>query len=103
STLSPYTTLFRSRFHDENSYYSSIGRKMARRQQLASPVSEFLGVIMVAIILLYGGNLVINEDPSFTAGTFIAYIAVFSQVMRPAKALTSSFANIHAGIAAGER
>lgn len=97
------TGFVKQRFHDENSYYSSIGRKMARRQQLASPVSEFLGVIMVAIILLYGGNLVINEDPSFTAGTFIAYIAVFSQVMRPAKALTSSFANIHAGIAAGER
>src|SRR5690606_19304368 len=48
-------------------------------------------------------NLVINEDPSFTAGTFIAYIAMFSQVMRPAKALTSSFGNIHSGIAAGER
>ena len=97
------TGFVKKRFHDENSYYSSIGRKMARRQQLASPVSEFLGVIMVAVILLYGGNLVINEDPSFTAGTFIAYIAMFSQVMRPAKALTSSFGNIHSGIAAGER
>lgn len=97
------TGFVKRRFHDENSYYSNIGRKMARRQQLASPVSEFLGVIMVAVILLYGGNLVINEDPSFTAGTFIAYIAMFSQVMRPAKALTSSFGNIHSGIAAGER
>ena len=93
----------KKRFDDENNYYSTIGRKMARRQQLASPVSEFLGVIMVAIILLYGGNLVINEDPSFTAGTFIAYIAMFSQVMRPAKALTNSFSGIHSGIAAGER
>lgn len=93
----------KSRFNDENSYYSNIGRQMARRQQLASPVSEFLGVIMVAVILLYGGNLVINEDPSFSAGTFIAYIAMFSQVMRPAKALSNSFSNIHSGIAAGER
>src|SRR5690606_16809185 len=74
-----------------------------RRQQLSAPVSEFLGVIMVAIILLYGGNLVINEDPSFTAGTFIAYIAMFSQVMRPAKAISSSFSGIHSGLAAGER
>src|SRR5690606_31432876 len=97
------TGFVKQRFHDENSYYSSIGRKMARRQQLASPVSEFLGVIMVAVIMLYGGNLVINEDPSFTAGSFIAYIAMFSQVMRPAKALTTSFGNIHSGIAAGER
>lgn len=93
----------KKRFNEENAYYSNIGRRMARRQQLGSPVSEFLGVIMVAVILLYGGNLVINGDQSFTAGTFIAYIAIFSQVMRPAKALTDSFTNIHSGIAAGER
>src|SRR5690606_9565943 len=97
------TSFVKKRFDDENVYYSKIGRRMVRRQQLASPVSEFLGVLMVAIILLYGGNLVINKDPSFTAGTFITYIAIFSQVMRPAKALTSSFSNIHSGIAAGER
>jgi len=94
---------FKKRFNEENAYYSNIGRRMARRQQLGSPVSEFLGVIMVAVILLYGGNLVINGDQNFTAGTFIAYIAIFSQVMRPAKALTDSFTNIHSGIAADER
>ena len=93
----------KKRFNEENAYYSNIGRRMARRQQLGSPVSEFLGVIMVAVILLYGGNLVINGDQNFTAGAFIAYIAIFSQVMRPAKALTDSFTNIHSGIAAGER
>jgi len=93
----------KKRFNEENAYYSNLGRRMARRQQLGSPVSEFLGVIMVAVILLYGGNLVINGDQNFTAGTFIAYIAIFSQVMRPAKALTDSFTNIHSGIAAGER
>src|SRR5690606_10623496 len=93
----------KKRFNEENAYYSNIGRRMDKRQQLGSPVSEFLGVIMVAVILLYGGNLVINGDQTFTAGTFIAYIAIFSQVMRPAKALTDSFANIHSGIAAGER
>src|SRR5690606_41093833 len=54
-------------------------------------------------VLFRSGNLVINGDQSFTAGTFIAYIAIFSQVMRPAKALTDSFTNIHSGIAAGER
>jgi len=93
----------KKRFNEENAYYSNLGRRMARRQQLGSPVSEFLGVIMVAVILLYGGNLVINGDQNFTAGAFIAYIAIFSQVMRPAKALTDSFTNIHSGIAAGER
>src|SRR5690606_38749060 len=93
----------KKRFNEENAYYSNIGRRMARRQQLGSPVSEFSGVIMVAVILLYGGNLVINGDQSFTAGTFIAYIAIFSQLMRPAQSFTDSFNHIHSGIADGER
>lgn len=97
------TNYIKKRFDDENTRYSDIGRSMARRQQLGSPVSETMGVIMVAIIVLYGGSLVIKGDSSLTAANFIAYIAIFSQVMRPAKALTDSFANIHSGIAAGER
>lgn len=97
------TNYIKNRFNDENVYYSNIGKSMARRQQLGSPVSETLGVAMVAIIVLYGGGLVITGDSSLTAANFIAYIAIFSQVMRPAKALTDSFANIHSGIAAGER
>src|SRR5690606_7151186 len=91
------------RFNDENVRFSKIGRRMVRRQQLGSPVSEFLGVIMVTIIVLYGGYLVINQDSALDATKFIAYIAIFSQVMRPAKALTDSFSNINSGIAAGER
>ena len=97
------TEYIKKRFNDENKHYSDIGKAMARRQQLGSPVSEFLGVIMVAIIVMYGGYLVINKESELAAADFIAYIAIFSQVMRPAKALTESFANIHSGIAAGER
>jgi len=62
-----------------------------------------LGVVMVAVILLYGGKLVLSGSGELSAATFIGYIALFSQVMRPAKALTDSFANVHSGIAAGER
>src|SRR5690606_34293827 len=97
------TGFVKDRFHNENSYYAKIMRRMVRRQQLGSPVSELLGVIMVAIILLYGGHLVLTGQGELKASEFIAYIALFSQVMRPAKALTDSFANIHHGLAAGER
>lgn len=93
----------KDRFDNENNTYSKISRRMVRRQQLGSPVSEFLGVTMVAIILLYGGHLVLNEDGGLEATEFIAYVALFSQVMRPAKALTDSFSNINSGIAAGDR
>lgn len=93
----------KNRFNNESSYYSKVMRRMVRKQQMGSPVSELMGVIMVAIILLYGGNLVLNGEGDLTASQFIGYIAIFSQVMRPAKALTDSFSNVHNGIAAGER
>lgn len=97
------TAFIKNKFNRENTHYSQINRRMVRRQQLGSPVSEFLGVAMVAVILLYGGHLVLSGDDSLEATAFIAYIALFSQVMRPAKALTDAFSNINAGLAAGER
>ena len=93
----------KDRFDKENSTYSNINRSMAKRQQLASPVSEFLGVSMVVGIVLYGGTLVISKQGGLKAEDFILYIAIFSQVMRPAKAISDSFSNINQGLAAGER
>jgi len=97
------TEMIKDKFHGENVRFSSLGKKMAKRQQLSSPVSEFLGVAMVSGIVLYGGSLIINNQSELSASDFIAYIALFSQVMRPAKALTNSFSSIHSGLAAGER
>ncbi|MEO8887421.1 MAG: ABC transporter ATP-binding protein [Mucilaginibacter sp.] len=91
----------KNKFNDENKNYSRIIRSMAKRQQLASPVSESLGIMMVTGIVLYGGSLVDKNllDPS----VFIGFVAIFSQVLRPAKAISDAFSNIHSGIAAGER
>lgn len=97
------TEYVKDRFHRENVAYSNLNRKMARRQQLASPVSEFLGVMMVAGIVYFGGSLVLTGESSLTSSEFIAYIAVFSQVTRPAKALSDAFSAIHTGLAAGKR
>jgi subfamily B ATP-binding cassette protein MsbA len=96
------TEFIKTRFNRENVRYSNIIRNMSKRQQLASPVSETLGVVMVAGIVLYGGSLVLAKD-GLDAAAFIAYIALFSQIMRPAKALSTAFSGIHSGIAAGER
>lgn len=93
----------KEKFHSENKRYSKIARSMAKRQQLASPVSEFLGVSMVAILLLYGGAMVLSGNSELSAAQFITYIAIFSQVMRPAKAISDSFSGINQGLAAGER
>ena len=93
----------KNKFDAENHKYSRITRSMAKRQQLASPVSEFLGVCMVVGIVLYGGSLVISHQSDLSPEAFILYIVLFSQVMRPAKAISDSFSNINQGLAAGER
>lgn len=97
------TNRTKEKFQKENEFYSNINRKMVRRQQLASPVSQSLGVLVVVLIVLYGGNLVISGNNEFSPSEFIMYIAIFSQVMQPVKALSDSFSAIHTGIAAGER
>jgi ATP-binding cassette, subfamily B, bacterial MsbA len=97
------TDFIKKRFNDENKRYSKIMRSMAKRQQSASPVSETLAVTMISLIVLYGGYLILNKRSDLDGGQFIAYIAIFSQLMRPAKAISDSFSNIHSGIAAGER
>ncbi len=98
------TEVIKQKFDQENKTYSGIAKAMARRQQLASPVSEFFGITMIAGIVIYGGSLIFKSDQdALTPEQFITYIALFSQVMRPAKAISDSFSNIHSGIAAGER
>ncbi|MBC7914368.1 MAG: ABC transporter ATP-binding protein [Pyrinomonadaceae bacterium] len=97
------TDYIKNKFYTENKNYTRLTKSMAKRQQLSSPVSEFLGVVMVAGIVLYGGSLILNGTSTLDAPAFIAYIVLFSQVLRPAKSITDSFSNIHSGIAAGER
>ncbi len=84
-----------------NADVARLTLSMARRQQLASPMSEFLGISAVGVILVFGGSLVMKG--SLDAGGFIAFIAMFSQITRPVRTFIDQFANINQGIAAGER
>lgn len=97
------TDFIKNRFDVENVKYSKTLRSMAKRQQSASPVSESLSIIMVSCIVLYGGYMILNKRSDLSGAQFIAYIAIFSQLMRPVKSISDSFSNIHSGIAAGER
>jgi subfamily B ATP-binding cassette protein MsbA len=98
------TNFIKDRFNFENRRYSKILRSMAKRQQSASPVSEILSVTMISFILLYGGYLIIvSHSKELDPGFFLSYIGIFSQLNRPAKAISDSFSNINQGIAAGER
>ena len=95
------TDYIKGKFHALNQNLSDTLLWMARRQQLASPMSEFLGITAVAVILVFGGSLVMSGKLS--AAGFIAFIAAFSQITRPVRAFIDQFANVNQGVAAGER
>lgn len=89
------------KFRSINAEMSNLLLSMARKQQLASPMSEFLGITAISIVLIFGGSLVTSG--AMSAAGFVAYIAAFSQLTRPLRAFIDQFANINQGIAAGER
>ena len=95
------TNFIVDKFKKINASMSRLILSMARRQQLASPMSEFLGLTAVAIILVFGGSLV--EHGMVTGAGFIAFVAAFSQITRPLRSFIDQFANINQGVAAGER
>ena len=95
------TNFIVDKFKKINADMSRLILSMARRQQLASPMSEFLGLTAVAIILVFGGSLV--EHGYVTGAGFIAFVAAFSQITRPLRSFIDQFANINQGVAAGER
>jgi subfamily B ATP-binding cassette protein MsbA len=92
-----------TKFHNENIKYSRLQRKMVKRQELASPVSEILGALTIIGIIVYAGSLIVSKDHALSGEFFIAYIVAYSQVLRPAKAITNSFSSIQHGIVAGKR
>jgi ATP-binding cassette, subfamily B, bacterial MsbA len=92
-----------NRFRSLNSFYTRIMNKMYRRQYLASPVSEFLGTMVVVAIMLYGGSLILSGDVGLSSQGFIGYLAIFSQIINPAKSFSQAYYNIQKGMASSDR
>lgn len=80
-------------------YYSN---KIGKKNNLASPMSEFLGIVIIAVLLIYGGALVLQEG-TLTGGAFIGYIAMAYNVLTPAKQISKASYQVKNGIAAAER
>ena len=79
-----------------------IKNRISYRRDLASPISEFLGVTILSGVLWFGGNLVLNGD-ILSPGSFITYVALFSQIINPAKALSQAVYNVNRGTATLDR
>lgn len=93
----------RLRFHNENRRFYDLSKRVARRQQLAHPMSEFLGTAAVAIVLWFGGWLILGGRTSLNAAEFIYYMIIFYSIINPAKDLTKGAYAIQKGLASMER
>ena len=90
-------------FKNESEDYKTIMTKLLRKKDLSSPMSEFLSTIVMVIVMWFGGNLVLASGSNLSAQEFIGYILIFSQIIPPAKSLTTSYYHIQKGSASAQR
>lgn len=91
------------RFAGENEKYRNISRRMNRRYELAHPMSEFLGTATIAVVLWFGGTLILNGTDAITAPKFIYYMVIFYSIINPAKDFSKASYNIQRGMASMQR
>jgi len=97
--------LFNNRFQESTDRFYHYSNKLLNRQNLASPSSEILGIVMVSGILWYGGNLVLSGGPELglDGSEFLAFMTLSYNILTPAKAITRGIYNVKKGAAAAER
>ena len=93
----------RNRFEGENEKYRNIVTRLSRRYELAHPMSEFLGTLTIAIVLWFGGTLILGGHSSITAPKFIYYMVIFYSIINPAKDLSKASYAIQRGLASMQR
>ncbi|WP_085536485.1 ABC transporter ATP-binding protein [Massilibacteroides vaginae] len=91
------------RFEESNDKFRNITNRIYRRQQMAHPMSEFLGTATIAIVLWYGGTLILGNSNSIDAATFIYYLVIFYSIINPAKDLSKAVYAIQKGLASMQR
>lgn len=92
-----------ARFENSNDQFRRTTNRIYRRQQMAHPMSEFLGTATIAIVLWYGGTLILSNNSSIDASTFIYYLVIFYSIINPAKDLSKSVYAIQKGLASMDR
>ena len=92
--------LLKGKFLSVNNSLLTAKNKIGYRRDLASPLSEFLGVAIFCSILWFGGRLVLNKEIALEAAVFITYLGLFYNIINPAKSLSTSFSNMQKGYAA---
>ena len=93
----------KDRFHRENQTFYRLSNRIARRLSLAHPMSEFLGTMAIAIVLWFGGSLILGGNSTLNASEFIYYMVIFYTIINPAKDLSKAMYSIQKGLASMER
>jgi len=93
---------FKSKFRTSNSKFLRFSNKLVNRQNIASPLSEFLGILVIGVLLWYGGKLVLI-DMELKPAAFITYMGLAYGVLTPAKSISKAFYSLKKGNAAAER
>lgn len=91
------------RFHTGNNEFRRMSNRISRRQQLAHPMSELLGTITIAIVLWFGGTLILEGNSMIDAASFIYYLTIFYSIINPAKEFSKSAYAVQRGLASMER
>ena len=91
------------KFNEMNNLHRRINKRIMNRIEMASPLSEFLGITVVCCIILYAGYLLMNDKINMSWAEFAAYLGLFYQVIAPAKNIANSYGNIQRGLASGQR
>lgn len=91
------------RFEQSNELFRRITNRIYRRQQMAHPMSEFLGTVTIVIVLWYGGSLILSQSSAIDASVFIYYLVIFYSIINPAKDLAKASYAIQKGLASMDR
>lgn len=91
------------RFEKTNEEHKRSSRNMFSKQELASPLSEFLGIAVATAVLFYGGWLQLHGQLGMDMSTFVVYIGFYWRVLEPAKAMANAYASIQRGMVSGRR
>ena len=94
---------FREKFSIINNDYRKLMKRLYRKRDLTSPLSEFLGACVLVVIIYFGGSLALGAEKTLQPSEFITFIAIFSQLIPPAKSFSEAYSNVQRGLASVDR
>ena len=88
---------------EESTHYRKVSKSMSYKNEMASPVSEILGVLIIAGIIFFGGNMVLSENSSLEPEVFLGFLAIFAMIIQPAKEFSNGITALQRGTASAKR